>query len=155
MARERTETVIPKQIRMADTFTAIWCPSWYDLDQALTVGKSEELLFAVDLSDQEMAEIGRWHSNQPDAVFFSGLLHDRSWFGLSAEVLELENSVLGPLRFVRSNGLDYTMGLMSGTEIVVNCEELPGAIWDEKSDSWQETTQSNDWTIVARIAQKA
>jgi hypothetical protein len=99
------------------------------------------------------AEAARWHSTSPDAFFYSGLGGDGLWFEMDAEILALHNRVLGPVRSITSQGLDYTVILESGRELVVNGEEHPGALSDEGRNLWMHEFEAQDWTMVARIRQ--
>ena len=131
--------------------TAVWCPGWYDLDQELAVGKRETLRFAISPGENDVAETGRRHAVTPDAVLYSGLAGDDLWFILDAEVLEMTNSHVGPINSIASNGHEYVLQLGTGCELVLNCEEHPGATWDAHSQTWELETQSHDWTVVVKV----
>ena len=138
---------------MMSEFTAVWCPYWYDLDQPIAVATRTQLSFAVQPEEHIAAQVRRWHSTSPDAVFYCGLGGDGLWFDLDAEIITLRNSALGAVRSVTSQGLDYTVTLESGRELLVNCEEHPGAVWDPDKRIWMHEFEAQDWTMLAAVRQ--
>lgn len=130
MAHTWRTAPVPERLRKMAEFTAVWCPDWYDLDQPITVGNRTLLAFAVQPQEHIVARVHQWHSTSVDAIFYCGLGGDGRWFDLDAEIITLRNSALGAVRSITSQGLDYTVTLESGRELLVNCEENPGAVWD-------------------------
>jgi hypothetical protein len=153
MSRAWRTAPVPEQLRKMQEFTAVWCPYWYDLDQPIAVGKRTQLSFGVHPEEQISAQVRRWHASPPDAIFYGGLGGDGLWFDVDSEIVALRNSVLGAVQRITSQGLDYTVKLESGRELLVNSEEHPGAIWDPARRVWLHEFEEQDWTMVARVRQ--
>ena len=113
---------------------AIWKPSWYEMDQSLTVGVHQKFWFFQD--DPSQAEL----KADFDYVFYNQLDSDTNTQVRFAEIVEIHHSVLGPLSQVDTDGLDYIFVPMGAKEILVNAEEEPGKTYDSE-------LEIADWTL--------
>jgi hypothetical protein len=57
----------------------------------------------------------------------------------SGKIVSIRHPDLGDIRKVDTCGLDYTITLADGTEIVVNAEEDPGKMFEGKPGAWMES----------------
>ncbi|MEW4370721.1 hypothetical protein [Paenibacillus kandeliae] len=85
-----------------------WNPFWYGLDQSIVVGDTD--LFYLQRDVQSFA-------NGPVSI------KDRE---VEAEILEIAHPILGQIRGIVMEELDYSLFLNNGKRIVINAEEEPG-----------------------------
>lgn len=85
-----------------------WNPFWYGLDQSIVVGDTD--LFYLQRDVQSFA-------NGPVSI------KDRE---VEAEILEIAHPILGQIRGIVTEELDYSLFLNNGKRIVINAEEEPG-----------------------------
>ncbi len=107
----------------------MWAPGWYELDQPLAVGQSNQFWFyrqpPADLPDVESY----------DFVFFNRFSAVDNCQVRTAHVISIEHPELGPLARVDTAGLDYVFITDRGDNIVVNAEESPGTVFQKESES--------------------
>ena len=90
-----------------------WQPFWYGLDQSIEVG--DTALFYLRSEGQTFA-------NGPAKA------EDRE---VMAQVVSIVHPVLGAIRSILADGLDYSFFLENGKVIRVNAEEEPGTADDD------------------------
>ncbi len=124
-----------------ETQKAVWKPSWYEMDQSLTVGTPGKFWFFQDMPTME------WEFVDPiDLVFFNQLDSATNSEVRFARIDEIFHPVLGPLNRVDTDGLDYIFALANGTEIVVNAEEEPGQTYDDG-------LEIEDWSVLVTLTE--
>lgn len=119
------------------TLKAVWTPSWYEMDQSLSVGIKQKFWFFQDKpshGDQEDIEL----------AFFNQLDSEVNSVTRFAEIVEIYHDVLGPLARVDTDGLDYIFVPIEGSEIFVNAEEEPGNAYDTEFEI-------EDWTLLVTL----
>lgn len=119
------------------TWTALWTPGWYELDQPLAVGQSDRFWFyrqaPADLPDVESYEL----------VFFNQLSAVANCQVRTAQVESIEHPDLGSLARIDTDGLDYVFITAGGDRIVVNAEENPGTIFENPLS----LPSIDDWSV--------
>jgi len=113
--------------------TALWVPGWYELDQTLALGEKQKLWFFQTPPDGIATG-----EKTPDFIFFNQLDSTTNCQVRFARVVEMVHSQIGPLTRIDTDGCDYLFFPVDGEEIVVNAEEEPGQVYDEKLniDQW-------------------
>jgi hypothetical protein len=108
-----------------------WIPGWYELDPCLEVGLKDEFAFwrvvPEHLRGSEELVLYNDLSNPGEPIFAIG------------RITSIRHPDLGGIRKVDTHGLDYTITLADGTEIVVNAEEDPGKMFEGKPGAWVES----------------
>ena len=110
---------------------AFWIPGWYELDPLLEVGLEDEFAFwravpeYLGCRDRLVFHNALWH---PDEVLFA-----------SGKIIAIRHPELGEVRKVDTRGLDYTITMADGTELLVNAEEDPGKLYKGKPSAWVES----------------
>lgn len=127
--------------------TALWMPGWYELDQSIAVDQIADFCFYTD-PVESLIQRGGAESRLPraDLVFFNSLMNSRNSRVCSARVVSIEHPVLGSLRSIEAQGLDYVFLKVSGEAVVVNAEEDPGAVQSAG------IPQIDDWTTTVTLA---
>lgn len=87
-----------------------WEPGWYELDQSIVVG-----------------DIDLFYLSKDKSRFANGFAGDDD-YEVRAEVLSIHHPDLGDIKGIIAIGLDYTIYLGDGGEIIVDAEECPGEI---------------------------
>jgi hypothetical protein len=60
---------------------------------------------------------------------------------------------LGEIRKVDTRGLDYTLTLADGTELLVNAEEEPGKLFERAGEQWAESARVvSGWRFIVEFA---
>ena len=119
------------------TQKAIWTPSWYEMDQSLSVGIKQKFWFFQDKPSQIVDE-------EVDYVFFNQLDSEVNSVVRFAEIVEIYHETLGTLARVDTDGLDYIFVPIEGSEIFVNAEEEPGNAYDSEFEI-------EDWTLLVTL----
>ena len=103
---------------------AIWHPFWYEMDQAIEIGKIAEFQFFINPPDYIDA--------QSLPVFFYLSLRDTDlWYSETKRINAIWHSELGDIRKIDPTGLVYTITLVDGTEYRVEAEQqTPGDVYD-------------------------
>lgn len=110
---------------------AAWVPGWYELDPVLEVGLSGEFAFFRVVPDSLRG---------PEAlILYNDLWHPRDFAVATGTISAIRHPELGEIRSVDTRGLDYTITLMDGTEILVNAEEDPGKMFEGRLGDWVES----------------
>jgi hypothetical protein len=110
------------------TWTALWVPGWYELDQPLETGKRNRFWFF------QQPPSGIDEVEMYDFVFFNELNSAANCQVREATVLSIDHPQLGGLSGVATDGLDYRFVLADGTTLVVNAEEDPGTVAGDGPD---------------------
>lgn len=118
-----------------------WVPGWYELDPPLEVGLSGEFAFWRVIPE---------HLRGPESlVLYNDLWHPEDAVVASGTIAAIRHSDLGEVRKVDTRGLDYTITLADGSELLVNAEEEPGNLHERDGDQWQASSRSVcDWRFV-------
>jgi hypothetical protein len=128
-------------------FTALWIPTWYELDQAVAVGQTDDFWFFSTLPIWIIDELATRPPMQFDHVFYCGLVEEATYQTIRAEVMTITSSPLGAVQRIDTRGLDYTITLGTGTQLTVNAEETPGFVSDERSDN-------HDWLMQVTLCRR-
>lgn len=86
-----------------------WNPFWYELDQSVVIGVIDYFYIQKD-----------WQA------FFSGGVSKED-YEVEAEIISISHRILGPIKGILAEGLDYSFFLENGVIVKVNAEEEPGA----------------------------
>lgn len=98
---------------------ALWIPFWHALDQSLEVGATSNLDF---FHEPPAALAAGGH-----AVLYHGDWSTRGrFYSARYTVVAMTHAVLGSLRAIDAQYLDYAFTLADGRTIAVNAEEQPG-----------------------------
>lgn len=127
-----------------DKMIAAWIPGWYELDQPIEVGMSAEFAFwrVVPVELRESQRL----------VFHNDLWHPEEAVVASGTISSITHSELGPIRKIDTQGLDYTIVLADGKEVVVNAEEEPGKIFEFVNGEWvQSSRQVTTWRFIVQF----
>lgn len=113
---------------------AIYKLRFYELDQPIAVGASDDFAFFVDPHTK----------NAPPTTLLPGLIwtfHNtlgNDFVELYCKILRIWHPDLGELTAIDTHGLSYTIRRTDGSTIVVNAEEDPGRIESDNQviDDW-------------------
>ena len=108
-----------------------WVPGWYELDPQLAVGLEAEFAF--------WRHVPEHLCGLEEFVLYNYLRHPEDELFASGKITAIRHPELGEIRKVDTCGLDYTITLADGTEIVVNAEEDPGKMFEGKPGAWVES----------------
>lgn len=129
------------------TFTAIWTPGWYELDQTLVLGERQKFwFFDSPLELKELRESIDFEGY--DFVFFNQLDSSVNCCIRYAKIVEIFHPQLGYLLKIDTEGLDYIFYPVDGEELIVNAEENPGEVSNEDG-----TEMINDWTVYVKLTE--
>jgi len=121
------------------TINALWIPAWYELDQSIVVGVTEEFVFHKTVANEAL-------------TFYSGAKGSDA-VKAAGTISAIKHNVLGDIESVDAQGLDYTLVLQDGRRLLVNAEENPGLIYEWVDDSWQPSDMViTDWTLAVQFA---
>lgn len=113
----------------SNSLTAIWKPSWFEMDQSVLIGTSSKFWFY-----QESPSIGSL--GEYDLVFFNQLESAADSELRFATVREIYHAQLGALQRVDTDGLDYIFTPIGKEDILVNAEEEPGKAYEHDIEDW-------------------
>ena len=121
-----------------------WVPGWYALDPSLEVGLSAEFAFWRVVPD---------HLRGPERlVLYNDLWHPQDAVVARGTIAAIRHPELGAIRKVDTRGLDYTLTLADGTELLVNAEEEPGQLFERAGEQWRESALVvSDWRFVVEF----
>jgi hypothetical protein len=91
------------------TKNLLWEAGWYELDQSIKVGKTQELLL--------------WKGKNK---LYNCLLKEGDYEKIKGTIVSINHPVLGSLSEINTEGLDYAFILSNGKQLIVNAEERPG-----------------------------
>ncbi|MCP3934211.1 MAG: hypothetical protein GY708_02435 [Actinomycetia bacterium] len=113
--------------RVGDAKTAVWLPGWYNLDQSIVVGQSNDFVVYTELPD--LTHVA-WLRQTPDIVFYNSLLQPDSWTRLALKVLSINHPEIGALSAVRTERFGVYEFEAANRTYEVEAEEGPGVCWD-------------------------
>ena len=117
---------------------AAWIPGWYELDQPLEVGFTGEFVFWKVVPDHLRCS--------ERLVFYNTIWHAGDGVFASGKIVGIRHHELGEVRKIDTCGLDYTITLVDGTELLVNAEEEPGKLFEGRLGNWKESKKViEDW----------
>jgi hypothetical protein len=106
---------------------ALWIPGWYELDPHLEVGFDDEFAFWRVVSDN-LSAISSW-------VFYNTIWEQGQGIFATGKITAIRHPELGEIRKIDTRGLDYTITLADGVELLVNAEEEPGKTYERQLGS--------------------
>lgn len=95
------------------TFSAIWQAHWYELDQSIKCGVTDELWFVNKGGHRR---------------FHTGVDSKENLEILTGEIISIKHKYLGDISEIDASGLTYKFKLASGKEVIIEAEETPGQI---------------------------
>jgi hypothetical protein len=122
-----------------------WVPGWYELDPPLEVMQTDEFAFWRVVPD---------HLCGPERlVLYNTLWHPNDAVIARGTIAAIRHPEFGAVRKVDTRGLDYTITLADGTELLVNAEEEPGKLYERVGEEWRESPRVvSDWRFVVEFA---
>ncbi len=119
--------------------TAIWQPAWYELDQSIKCGTTD---------DWWLVKKGN------DAVRFHTGMQGKEWLWiLNGEIVSITHKTLGAIGEIDCHGLSYKITLTSGKYIQVDAEEQPGTIEKEFSTFLEDFDECNfEFLVEIRLS---
>lgn len=125
---------------------AVWIPGWYKLDPPLEVGLSDDFAFWRLVPD--------YLSEQEPLVLYNTLWHPENALIAHDTIAGIRQIDLGAIRKVDTRGLDYTITLADGTELLVNAEEQPGKLFERGGSQWVESLRRiSNWRFIVEFAE--
>lgn len=118
---------------------AIWFPFWYESDQSIAVGEVGDFDFFRD------PPVGIESEGLP--VFYHGNWHEEClhlYNRKRTRIVRIWHPVLGAIRSIDANDLDYTFTMIDGRVLKVEAEESPGLVYSHP-------TPISDWRIFVEI----
>lgn len=103
-----------------------WNPFWYELDQSVIIGDIDYFYIQKD-----------WQAFANDSV-------SKEDHEVVAEIISISHRILGPIKGILAEGLDYSFFLENGEIVEVNAEEEPGVVSNE-------TMNIVDWSIDVEL----
>ncbi|HEV3439767.1 MAG TPA: hypothetical protein VG122_20545 [Gemmata sp.] len=121
-----------------------WVPGWYELDPPLEVGLSGEFAFWRVVPD---------HLRGPEPLaLYNTLWQPKDAIVARGMIVAIWHPELGKIRKLDTRGLDYTITLEDGTELMVNAEEEPGRLFDRVGVQWIESSRIvSNWRFVVEF----
>lgn len=112
--------------------TIKWQAGWYGLDQSIVVG-----------------DVDVFNLFKEKPYFYNELLKENCYEKVKAEVISISHPDLGSVKGIINGGLDYSIYLDDGSEIVVNAEESPGDIWT--GEIWSSEHAVKEWEFEVQL----
>ncbi len=104
---------------------ALWKPVWHERDQSLVLGQQQRIWFCRRCAPSTDVD-----GNSVSLVLYNQSVEPQNRELRFATIVHLKNDVLGELKRVDADGLDYTFETVSEVKWIVNAEEEPGVIYD-------------------------
>lgn len=101
------------------TFSAIWKAEWYELDQSIQCGITDELWFV---------------NKNGNRKFHTGVDSKENLEIINGEIISINHKYLGDITKIDARGLTYKFTLAFGKEVVIEAEETPGQIENDFPD---------------------
>lgn len=110
----------------------------------LEVGLTAEFAFCREISDG---------LHGPESlVFYTGLSggqFDVAWGTIAA----IHHADFGSIRTISARGLDYTIVLDNGKQLIVNAEENPGQLYEQHGEEWIEAALAiSKWRFTVEFS---
>jgi hypothetical protein len=123
---------------------AAWIPGWYELDQPLEVGDEGEYAF--------WRVVPAHLQGRERLVFYNTLWNEKDAIWATGKIIRIYHQELGEVRKVDTEGLDYTIIMADGVELLVNAEEKPGKIYEGKPGAWIESKRVvSEWRFEVQF----
>ena len=132
---------------MMKQLKAVWLPFWYELDQSIQVGVTDEFLFFKTLPDWMKEKLEVVDNRDFDVTFFCGFYED-TYETYQAKIISIYHPELGKIEKIDANGLSYTITLSDGGILKVEAEETPGIIENNFN-------QIENWIIEVKLEVEA
>ncbi len=124
---------------------AVWVPGWYELDPSLEVGLADEFAFWRVVPDHLLGPVA--------LVLYNTLWNPEDAVVAHGTISAIRHPELGEIRKVDTRGLDYTITLTDGTEVLVNAEEEPGKLYERGGGDWAKSSRLvSDWRFIVEFA---
>src|SRR4051794_18513573 len=124
---------------------AAWCPGWYELDPPLEVGLTDDFAFWRVVPDHLRGS--------EELVLYNTLWHPGDAVVARGTITSIRHPELGVVRAVDTRGLDYTVTLADGTQLLVNAEEEPGRLFERVGSEWVASSRRvSDWRFLMEFA---
>lgn len=123
---------------------AAWVPGWYELDPSLEIGLAGDFVFWRVVPDG-------LRGPEP-LVLYNTLWQPKDAMIACGTIKAIGHPELGAVRKVDTRGLDYTITLADGTELLVNAEEEPGKMWERDGKGFIESKRVvKEWRFVVEF----
>ena len=123
---------------------AWWDVSWHELDQPLEVGARQELLFWRE-PPRRLDDGVRW-------MLHAGVWRPEEALVADCTVVAIRHPEWGEVTKADTVGLEYTLTLADGTELVVDAEEEPGLFSDRRDDLWAPSALAvHEWLFTVEL----
>jgi hypothetical protein len=124
---------------------AAWVPGWYELDPPLEVGQTGEFAFWHVVPD---------HLRGPEPmVIYNTLWRPEDAVVARGTITALRHPELGEIQKVDTRGLDYTITMSDGTQLLINAEEEPGQAYERVGGEWVRSSRViTTWRFVLEFA---
>lgn len=119
--------------------TALWVPSWYEMDQSLVLGVERRYWFFIE----PPFDLSGWE-RPIDLVFYNQMGTGDGAEIRFATVTEIWHPELGTLDGIDTDGLDYVFARPGAEPVIVNAEESPGR-------TEQEDLVIEDWSVLVTL----
>ena len=123
---------------------AAWVPGWYELDPPLEVGQTDAFAFWRVIPD---------HLRGPEPlVLYNALWRAEEVMVARGVIASIRHPELGAIGKVDTGGLDYTITLDDGTQLMVNAEEEPGRMFERVGGQWVKSPREvSNWRFVVEF----
>ncbi len=116
---------------------AIWYPYWYELDQSIAVGQTDEFEFYKTPPDYVQADGLR--------VFYHGNWRETHLYTTERkQIKSISHPILGQIERIDAEGLDYSFAMSDGRVLLIEAEETPGLVYDLSAPI-------KDWRIFVEL----
>jgi hypothetical protein len=128
-------------------FCALWLPSWYCLDQPISVEQESEFTFAT--------EIPLEYSTHYRSMFYNDMPSTGASYGRRCKITSIYNNYFGQIESI-SLGLDYTLTTLNRSTYRINAEEEPGSVYSETNGVWSKnSTPITNWVVEVSLIEVA
>ena len=135
----RTVLAFSRQVQIA-----AWVPGWYNLDQSIVVGETDDFVLFAELPDLPEIE---WLERRPDLVFFNTLMHPGEWVRRRLQVISIRHHQLGDLAAIRTDRFGVYEFTAAGRTYEVEAEEGPGICYDN-------SIGISDWGVLVEVMEQ-
>ena len=124
---------------------AAWVPGWYELDPQLEVGLNGEFAF--------WRVVPEYLSGPESLVLYNTLWHPEDAVIARGTTTAIRHPELGAIQKVDTRGLDYTITLSDGNQLLVNAEEKPGRAYERAGGEWVRSSRAiTAWRFIVEFA---
>ena len=123
---------------------AEWIAGWYELDQSIATGMRDEFIFWRNVPDHL--------ERTRNLVFHNDLWKAKDAIVGTGTISSIRHPELGAITSIDTMGLDYTITLASGRQLLVNAEEQPGKMYKRRRGVWEEARLEIDaWRFIVQL----